>query len=350
MVKSGLIDHGWSYINIDDCWMIRPGVTDTMVAGMARDADGMINANKKFPDMKALSDYVHGKGLKLGIYSSPGPLTCAGFTACYGYEQQDARRFAQWGIDYLKYDWCSYETIAKDNSLAELQKPYRVMRQALDKVNRDIVYSFCQYGMGNVWEWGADVGGNCWRTTGDISDTWKSMAGIGFEQNGHERWAGPGHWNDPDMLVVGLVGWGEYLHPTGLSGNEQYTHISLWALLASPMLIGCDMTRMDEFTQGLLTNDEVLDVNQDPLGVQARRVSRNGDAEAWAKKMEDGSMAVGLFNRGDYRSDVSTTWSALELTGKHRVRDLWRQKELGTYARGFTASVPRHGVMLVRIF
>jgi len=349
MVKSGLINHGWSYINIDDCWEIRPNSDDPILAGELRNPQGMINTNRKFPDMKALSDYVHSKGLKMGIYSSPGPTTCAGYTASYQYESQDAEQYAQWGIDYLKYDWCSYDRIATDHSLPELKKPYLVMRAALDKVKRDIVYSLCQYGMGDVWEWGGEVGGNSWRTTGDITDTWESMSGIGFSQAGHENYAKPGNWNDPDMLVVGKVGWGPALHPTRLSPNEQYTHISLWCLLSSPLLIGCDMTQLDAFTLGLLTNDEVLDVSQDPLGKQASRLSKDGDLEVWAKQLEDGSLAVGLFNRGVWRSEITLKWADLGIQGKHVVRDLWRQKNLGTYDKEFKAPVLRHGVVLVRI-
>jgi alpha-galactosidase len=349
MVKSGLINHGWTYINIDDCWMTNPDSRDPVLSGRARDEHGMINSNGKFPDMKALSDYVHGKGLRLGIYSSPGPLTCAGFTASYQHEVQDARRFAEWGIDYLKYDWCSYGGIATDNSLPSLKKPYLIMREALSRVKRDIVYSLCQYGMGDVWEWGEELGGNCWRTTGDITDTWKSMSGIGFNQAGHEKHAGPGHWNDPDMLVVGWVGWGPQLHPSGLTPHEQVTHLSLWSLLCSPLLIGCDMTKLDDFTLSLLTNDEVLDVNQDPLGKQAARVSKEGDLEVWAKAMEDGSMAVGLFNRGDRQSMVAAKWADLGLTGRHRVRDLWRQRNVGVYEKEVSFSVARHGAVLVRI-
>lgn len=337
MVSSGLIQHGWSYINIDDCWQ----------AG--RDADGNILSNQKFPDMKALAAYVHSKGLKIGLYSSPGPKTCAGYTGSYQHEAQDARRYAEWGFDYLKHDWCSYGGIVRNPTLADMQKPYQIMRAALDNAPRDIVYSLCQYGMGNVWEWGAEVGGNCWRTTGDITDTWSSMAGIGFGQAGHEKYAGPGHWNDPDMLVVGYVGWSANVRPTHLRPNEQYTHISLWCLLCSPLLIGCDMTRMDDFTLGLLTNDEVLDVSQDPLGRQAGRVTKDGPLEVWAKDMEDGSKAVGLFNRGDAETNVTAKWSDLGLTGRHAVRDLWRQKDLGSFADAFTAAVPRHGVVLVRI-
>ena len=349
MVRSGLTQHGWTYINIDDCWEIQPGSTDPLLKGEPRDSQGMINTNKKFPDMKALCDYIHGKGLKAGIYSSPGPLTCAGFTASYKFETQDARRYAEWGFDYLKYDWCSYGDIAKtDSDLPKLKKPYFVMRKALDGADRDIVFSLCQYGMGDVWKWGAEVGGNCWRTTGDIGDSWGSMAGIGFNQNGHEKFAGPGHWNDPDMLVVGMVGWGN-LHPTGLTPNEQYTHISLWCLLCSPLLIGCDMAQLDDFTLGLLTNDEVLEVNQDPLGKQAALLVRKGNLEIWAKDMEDGSKAVGLFNRGRIESRVTVKWSDLGISGKQVVRDLWRQKDLGTFENEFTAPVARHGVVLIRV-
>ncbi len=349
MVKSGLINHGWTYINIDDCWSIEPGSKGPNTMGIPRDANGMINTNKKFPDMKALADYVHSLGLKMGIYSSPGPLTCAGFTASYQHELDDAKRFGEWEIDYLKYDWCSYGQFARDTARSEYQKPYRVMRAALDSVGRDIVYSLCQYGMDRVWEWGDAVGGNCWRTTGDITDTWQSMSRIGFEQNGHELYAGPGHWNDPDMLVVGLVGWGPQLHPTRLSPNEQITHITLWSLLCSPLLIGCDMTRLDDFTFALLTNDEVLDVNQDPLGKQAKRISVTGTLEVWAKEMEDGSKAVGLFNRGQHMSNVTVAWSDLGITGRQNVRDVWQQKDVGAFEKTFTAPVPRHGAVLLRV-
>jgi alpha-galactosidase len=203
--------------------------------------------------------------------------------------------------------------------------------------------------MGNVWEWGADVGGNCWRTTGDIVDTWESMSGIGFNQAGHETYAGPGHWNDPDMLVVGYVGWGPQLHMTRLNSYEQYTHISLWTLLAAPLLIGCDLTKLDDFTLNLLTNDEVLDVHQDPLGKQASRISQLGELEVWSRLLEDGSLAVGLFNRGDFKTDVTVKWKDLGIKGKYLVRDLWRQKNLGSFSNSFTYPVERHGVVLVKV-
>lgn len=349
LVKAGLKDHGWSYVNIDDYWTVKPGSTDPSLQGPARDARGEILPNPRFPDMAGLCDYIHGLGLRVGIYSSPGELTCGECAASYGHEAQDAATFARWGIDYLKYDWCSYERIAKNRTLPELMKPYLVMRDALRRQKRDIVYSLCQYGMGHVSAWGAVTGGQCWRTTGDITDTWESMSGIGFGQAGLELFAGPGAWNDPDMLVVGQVGWGG-VRPTRLTPNEQYTHVSLWCLLASPLLIGCDLTRLDAFTLNLLTNDEVLEVNQDPLGRQAARVSQTGLVEVWAKPMEDGSLAVGLFNRGGRTAPVGAAWPALGITGRWRARDLWRQRELGVFADVYTADVPRHGCVLVRLW
>ncbi len=336
IIAAGLAAHGYLYVNIDDTWE----------AG--RDANGVIQTNQKFPDMKGLADYVHGKGLQIGIYSSPGPKTCGGYTASYQHEQQDADTYADWGIDYLKYDWCSYGDVATGEGQERFIKPYRVMGDALEKTNRDIVYSLCQYGMGDVWKWGATIGGNCWRTTGDIQDNWGSVRGIFTSQNGHEKYAGPGHWNDPDMLMVGIVGFGN-THPTHLKPNEQITHISMWCLLSSPLLIGCDMTKLDAFTQALLTNDDVLDVNQDPLGKPAGRISQDGDAQVWARPLYDGTHAVGLVNTGSDRTDISVTWAQLGLTGKQPVRDLWQQKDLGGFSDKYTASVPAHGTVLVKI-
>jgi alpha-galactosidase len=337
MVKSGLAAHGFQYVNIDDCWE------------GTRDSHGEIQSNKKFPDMKALADYVHSKGLKLGIYSSPGPKTCAGYEASWKHEAQDAATYARWGVDYLKYDWCSYGDLFPRPDRAARMKPYDLMHRGLDASNRDIVFSLCQYGEGDVWTWGADVGGNCWRTTGDIIDSWSSMSGIGFNQNGHEKYAGPGHWNDPDMLVVGKVGWGPSLHPTKLKPNEQITHISLWCLLSSPLLIGCDMSNMDDFTLALLTNDEVLDVNQDPLGKPAGRVAKDGQTEVWARPLFDGTKAVGLFNRGRQPAKVRAAWTELNLDGPQPVRDLWQHKDLGAPSDGFEAVVPAHGTVLLKV-
>ncbi|HML75051.1 MAG TPA: NPCBM/NEW2 domain-containing protein [Anaerohalosphaeraceae bacterium] len=368
MVKSGLINHGWTYINIDDFWQVHRDSKDPTLQGPKRSADGRILPNPRFSDMKGLVDYVHGKGLKIGIYSVPGPWTCGGCVGSFGYELQDAQQYAEWGFDYLKYDWCSYNPAFEDRrddkdwdpySAPNIQysggdhptkgrAPFKRMHEALAQQPRDIIYSLCQYGMGNVWEWGTEVGGNSWRTTQDINDSWGSMSGIGFRQAGLEKYAGPGHFNDPDMLVVGHVGWGNP-KPTKLTPNEQYTHISLWSLLASPLLIGCDMTKLDDFTLNLLTNDEVIEVNQDPLGRQAGRITQEGTCEVWAKQMEDGSMAVGLFNRSQREQTVTVTWSALGITGRQSVRDLWRQKDLGEFTGQFEAQVGRHGVVLVKI-
>jgi alpha-galactosidase len=365
LVASGLINHGWTYINIDDYWEVNRGrnyTNDPTLQGVGRDADGRIVPNPRFPDMKGLCDYVHGLGLKMGIYSSPGPTTCGGCLASWQHEDLDAQTYANWGFDYLKYDWCSYPSVLPPTNadgtartrnsptdLATLKKPYLVMRASLDKAPRDILFSFCQYGMGNVWEWGAQTGGNSWRTTGDIRDTWSSLSNIGFSQAGHEKYAGPGHFNDPDMMIVGRVGWGPRLHPTGLTPNEQYTHVSLWCLLAAPLLIGCDMTAFDDFTLSLLSNDEVLAVDQDPLGHQAGRAAKDGLLEVWSRDLEDGSRAVGLFNRGEEETAVTAKWADLGVTGPQTVRDLWRQKDIGRFDGEFHASVPRHGVVMIKV-
>jgi len=338
MVASGLAAHGFQYINIDDGWE------------KGRAPDGTILPNHKFPDMKGLADYVHAKGLKLGIYSSPGPKTCGKYEGSYGHEAQDAATYAAWGIDYLKYDWCSYRQIAQtETDLPELQKPYRLMRAELDQVNRDIVFSLCQYGMGDVSRWGAEVGGNLWRTTGDIRDTWTQLEKIGFSQNGLEPYAKPGHWNDPDMLVVGKVGWGFLMHRSRLTPDEQRLHLTLWSMLAAPLLIGCDMTKLDPFTLSLLTNDEVLEVNQDPLGRQGARRATHGPLEVWSRPLADGTIAVALFNRGEGEAEASADWSELDLRGPQPVRDLWQHQDLGKCEGVFRARVPAHGAVLVKI-
>lgn len=334
MVEKGLINYGWTYINIDDCWH-----------GKRDPKTGEIRSNEKFPDMKALADYVHSLGLKIGLYTDCGPKTCAGYEGSEGHEEQDIMTYAKWGYDYVKIDWCYCE--GKDPRVA-----YKKFGDAIKKAPRDIVFSICNWGRENPWEWGESVGGNLWRTTGDITDTWVSMSRIGFGQAGLSKYAGPGHWNDPDMLVVGKVGWGPNLRPTRLTPDEQYTHISLWCLLAAPLLIGCPIEQMDDFTLGLLTNVEVLEVDQDPLGRQADRVAEGENYQVWAKEMEDGSRAVGLFNLDPYdHMKIRVNFSGLGLgSGSYRVRDLWRQKDLGTFSKYFEAEVAPHGVVLIRIF
>jgi alpha-galactosidase len=299
--------------------------------------------------MKALADYVHGRGLKLGIYSSPGPRTCAGFEGSLGHEAQDAARWAEWGVDFLKYDWCSYKDVAPDDSLAERQKPYRVMRAALDGTGRDIVYSLCQYGMSDVWTWGAEVGGNLWRTTGDITDRWSSVGEIGFRQADHADFAGPGHWNDPDMLVVGTVGWGGEQRRAGLTRNEQISHVTLWALLPAPLLIGCDLAALDDFTRALLTNHDVLAVNQDALGLPARRTWADGEAEVWMRPLADGTLAVAAFNGGRTWRDVDVDWSSTTWKGAQPVRNLWMQRDEGRFLNHYNAGLPRHAALLLKI-
>jgi hypothetical protein len=340
LIDKGLIDHGWSFMNIDDGWEAE-----------SRNANGEIVTNNKFPDMKKLGDWLHGNGLKFGIYSSPGTKTCGGYLGSYQHELQDATTYAKWGIDYLKYDWCSYEDIhnVKDTSLATFKKPYEVMQVALQQQHRDIVYSLCQYGMKNVWEWGADVNGNCWRTTGDITDSWQSLSGIGFNQTKQYPYSAPGRWNDPDMMIVGQVGWSNNLYPTRLTPDEQYTHVSLWCMLSAPLLIGCDLSKLDDFTLNLLTNDEVIEIDQDPLGKQAKLVYKNETFQMWLKELEDGSKAVAIFNLSDKNDVMRFRWSDYGLATKQKVRDLWRQKDLGNFDTMFASAVAPHGVTLIKI-
>jgi alpha-galactosidase len=357
MVNSGMIDHGYTYVNIDDCWSARPGSKDSSLLVEPRDKNGMINSNNRFPDMKAMTDYIHLKGLKAGIYTSPGKLTCAGHTAIYGYEEQGIKRFADWGFDFLKYDWCSYSDIGNRDSLADLQKPYRQISKIISKQKRDIVLNLCQYGMGQVWKWGKAVGGQSWRTADDLGGSFQGIATAlfrdGFDVYSRDSlhlYAGPGGWNDPDYLLIGyLSNWKGQTVPTPLTPNEQYTQVSLWSIVAAPLILSGDISRLDDFTLSLLTNDEIIDVDQDPLGKPGYRVSKNGNTEVWIRQLEDGSHAVGLFNRGESETDVSAFWKDLGISGKQSVRDLWRQKDLGDFTQKFGTQVPRHGVVMLRL-
>lgn len=366
MVEKGLVNHGWSYINIDDGWQSRRG------------KNGAIQPNDKFPDMEALSKEIHGMGLKLGIYSSPWVGTYAGHIGSYAdnaegtydwieagkydehyciddpegkvsagtnyrhgshsFVEADVRQWGAWGIDYLKYDW-------NPNDYYHVREMY----DALRSLDRDVVFSLSNaapYADAPLWM----EFSNCWRTTFDIRDTWENMSRIGFSQ---DRWLAfnrPGSWADPDMLVVGELGWGEHLHYTKLTADEQYTHISLWSLLAAPLLIGCDMARMDDFTVSLLTNDEVIDVNQDPLGLQAFPIWQNGDQVIYVKHLEDGAMAVGFFNRGWQEVKMGISLGQLGLRGEQTVRDLWRQQDQTRTNDRFETRVAPHGVVLVKFY
>jgi alpha-galactosidase len=359
MTASGLAQHGWTYINIDDSWQDRRG------GGF-----NAIQPNRKFPDMKGMCDEIHALGLKAGIYSTPwvtsyakhaggsaenpegiwpGPPTddvprnkkvLPYAVGKYSFAANDAKQWAEWGIDYLKYDWNPIE-------LAQVEE----MRGALRATGRDILLSLSNNSRGRLIDIAAEVSvlAQAWRTTGDINDSWGSMSGIGFMQDEWARHARPGHWNDPDMLVVGQVGWGPKLHSTKLTPDEQYAHISLWCLLSAPLLIGCDLEKLDDFTASLLSNDEVLEVDQDTLGVQATQVSGQGDIKVYAKPLDDGSWAAGLFNLGPETAAIPIHWADLKLDGKHIVRDLWRQKDLGGFDGKFESSVPSHGVVLIRV-
>jgi alpha-galactosidase len=357
MVASGMADFGYAYVNIDDCWMVKPDSNDPMLGGPPRDADGAIRSNGHFPDMKALADYIHAKGLKAGLYTSPGPRTCQGYEGTYQHEEIDAHKFAQWGFDFLKYDWCSYRRVATGQGADRVQSPYRKMGAILPQLDRDIVFNLCQYGMGDVWTWGGEVGGNCWRTTGDLGlAKGTSLPGfyrIGFSNAQHWKYARPGQWNDPDYILIGWVGDARKQavgKPTTLTPNEQYSYMSMWCLMAAPLIFSGDMTKLDPFTLNILCNAEVIDVDQDPLGKQAPIIARTDDYFIMAKDMEDGSKAVGLFSTSQVPIIVTVTWDQLGIEGPHRVRDLWRQKNLGTYKDGFEAKIQRHGVVLVRIF
>ena len=350
MIDSGMADYGYQYVNIDDCWMKRRGDEPY------RDERGAVLPNAKFPDMAGMVEYIHAKGLRAGTYISPGPWTCAGYVGSFEHEEADARRFAEWDFDFLKYDWCSYGGVATGEGLDRLQKPYRTMSEILKRLDRDIVLNLCQYGMGDVWKWGGEVGGQCWRTTGDLG---VEAGGLlpGFYQIGllnARLWeyARPGQWNDPDYILIGWVGSAYRMgegEPTTLTPNEQYSYMSMWCLMAAPLVFSGDMAKLDAFTLNVLRNAEVIDIDQDALGRQAR-ITRQSDKElVMARVLEDGSVAVGLFNLGELKRTVHLAWSEIGLSGKHVVRDCWRQKDLGASADEFVAPIERHGVVLLRL-
>ena len=395
MVSSGLVNFGYSYINIDDGWQGQ------------RDHAGAIQGNAKFPDMKALGDYLHAKGLRFGIYSSPGPKTCAEYEGSYGFEVSDARTYASWGVDFIKYDWCSYDAIAH-NRLAEIYgallpehadrlraivaernplfasrvrprppeqsarlrelaaeferliqavdagkrssiirevhiEPYRRFGEALSSVDRDIVYSLCQYGMESPGEWAGGVGGHLWRTTRDITPNWNAVNRISQQQVGLEANAKPGGWNDPDMLEVGNG---------TLTPDEMHSHMTQWSILAAPLILGTDLTKMDSLTMSVVANHEVIAVNQDPLGRQGRRAWVNGSTDIWTKSMADGSIAVALFNRGEAQATITVPIAELGLdlgaAPAQPIRDLWRQRDLPA-SNVLTAEVAAHGAELFRV-
>jgi len=372
MVSSGLINHGWSYINIDDSWQGKRG--------------GKFNGiqpNEKFPDMQKMCDEIHGMGLKVGIYSTPWVTSYAGFVGGsadnpegawqaptnharlngkYPFAENDANQWAAWGIDYLKYDWNPRNSSPRETP-EDFHQHTATMAKALRKSKRDVVFS---YSNSMPFDDIADQSEmyNCWRTTGDIGDSWMSMASKAFYMSAprgakelqgspSDRWAQyarPGHWNDPDMMVLGVVNFGGKQHPTRLKPDEQYLHVTAWCMAAAPLLLGCDLDKLDDFTLNLVSNDEVLAVDQDTLGKQATLASnQDNKLLIYARPLEDGTKAVALYNLGTEPTQVTAKWSDLKISGKHSVRDLWRQKDLGDFSDEFSMTVASHGAELVKI-
>ena len=324
MVTSGMRDAGYIYLNIDDTWE------------GDRDASGVIQTNNKFPDMKALADYVHSKGLKFGIYSSPGPYTCAGYAGSYDHEAQDAKTYAAWGVDYLKYDWCSASGLYPDSAMRAV---YQKMADALRATKRPIVYSLCQYGKADVWTWGAKAGGNLWRTTDDINDTYKRMMEIVDTQSAIAQWAGPGHWNDPDMLEVGNG---------GMTTDEYRTHMSLWAIFAAPLLAGNDVRNMSADTRSILLNKDVIAIDQDPLGKQGQLVFKRGDVDYWKRGLSGSGAAIAAVNRANEPVSVTIPWKELGIGSSFVFKEVWSGLDVKTQSDS-SFTIPPHGVVLLNM-
>jgi alpha-galactosidase len=338
LVTTGMRDAGYIYVNVDDTWQGK------------RDAQGLLHSNNRFPDMKALGDYIHSKGLKFGIYSSPGAKTCGGYAGSLGHEAQDAKMYAGWGVDFLKYDLCSFN----DNLLqAQAEHPgdpnvkktlmiaaYRKMGEALKATGRPIVYSLCQYGVDQPWKWGPEVGAQMWRTTDDIDDSYGRMIAIGFSQAGLSKYGGPGHWNDPDMLEIGNG---------KMTPDEYKTHMSLWVLLAAPLLAGNDLSKMTESDKSLLMNKDAIAIDQDALGKQGDRLYQSGDLDVWIKPLSGGRVAVGLFNRSWSTRDVAVDLAEIGFKNGGNVRDVWKQKDLGHKSGIFTDTLLKHDAALLII-
>ncbi len=326
MVKSGMRDAGYQYIVIDGGW---EGYHDT---------NGVFHSDPtKFPDMKGLCDYIHSLGLKVGIHTSPGPTTCAGREASYGHEKEDARTFARWGIDFVKYDWCSADEVYQPG---QMEDAYRKMSDDLKATGRPIVFSLCQYGIQDVWKWGASVGGQMWRTTGDISDNYNSMILHGMDEEGLEHYAGPGHWNDPDMLEVGNG---------KMTPDEWCTQMNLWCILAAPLFAGNDLSRMNPDVLRILTNSEVVAIDQDAAGIQGHCAQHTGPTQIWTKALAGGDTAVGLFNMNVHPMTMTVVFNEIGLPKRLKARDLWLHKDLGRLSRDFTLVVPRHGSVLIKV-
>ena len=336
LVSTGMRDAGYIYVNIDDTWQGK------------RDANGVIHPNEKFPDMKALTAYVHNKGLKLGIYSGPGKQTCARYEGSLGHEAQDAKTYAGWGVDFLKYDLCSFSDQMTAETKAHPDDPdaanklmiaaYKKMGDALRASGRPILYSLCQYGLDEPWKWGPTVGASMWRTTDDINDTWTRMFIIAQSQSDLAQYAGPGHWNDPDMLEVGNG---------GMKTEEYRQHMTLWAMLASPLLAGNDLTKMSDADKSILMNRDVIAIDQDPMGKQATRLYQHGDVSVWTRQLTGNRTAVALVTGSWGQRDIQFDLAAAGFPSGASIHDVWAGKDLGHQRGIFTGHVGQHGVMLL---
>jgi alpha-galactosidase len=338
MVREELVNYGYAYVNIDDGWQGQ------------RDGSGTLQPNSRFPNIKRLVDSIHRQGLKVGIYSSPGAETCGGFPGSLDHEKQDATTFASWGIDYLKYDLCTYRNLLGPKATtSDHRAPYQKMAHALTLANRDIVFSLSQYGLAGVEQWGKAVGGHLWRTTPDLHDNWKELEQIAFSQPRIASASRPNGWNDPDMLAVGVLGWGEAPRPSRLTQDEQITHLTAWSMLAAPLILGCDLNKLDRFTKALITNHDMIEIDQDPMGKAATVLYKLNDAEVWIRTLHDGSKAVAMFNRSDTVKRMGVRWTDIGMRGKVPVRDVWMRKDLTPQEQGFQEEVPPHGAVLIRV-
>jgi alpha-galactosidase len=360
LVSTGLAAAGYNYINLDDCWQ------------GTRDQNGEMVPNTRFPDMKALADYVHSKGLRIGIYTSPGDKTCAGYEGTkdhnpetgVSYLEKDVNTYARWEMDFIKYDYCIFPSDAaqKDSYLAKQPEMYRRMTSAIEKSGRTMVHMICQYGEKEVWKWGAAVGGNLWRTNNDLADEWASVVRNGFDNVALSQYAGPGHWNDLDMLMVGKANWpsklGEYdipnqpPRPTKLTPDEQKTHMSLWAIMASPLLFSGDLAQVDAATKELLTNPEIISVNQDSLGAPVRTIRDEAGVKILTRRLAYNALAVAVFNVGETELDVQMSFQELGIPESGYgvfVENLWNHNN-GVYdENGVRGKVPPHGVAFFKM-
>jgi len=375
MKKYGLDQYGWSILEIDDPWTNQPDDKDRVWEqlnhkankdvyqyhegpnnlpdrkGIVRDGDGMLLPNQHYKNIGQTVKQIHDLGFKVGIYSSPGPLTCGGVAGSYGHELQDAKYFAKVGFDYLKYDWCSYGVFAKDNSEEELMKPYTLMGNALKEQPRDIIFSLCQYGMGDVWKWGYKTGGQLWRTGDDVRDNWGSVYTADKKLADKSEYVQPGRWNDPDILQIGAVGAesreGNSNH---LTKEEQRTVMSMWCLLSAPLFIGANVEHIDPFTLSLLTNNDVIAIDQDALGKAANlKLTLDNKVEVWTKELYDGRIAVGLLNPNDREQSFDFQFSAIGTDSAYEVRNLWLKKSLGEQLKSLPCNIPPHGILLITL-